>query len=136
MEKMRIPLFIMLLMWGVMAAPLTVGCRSSIPPADQFQVPAVGTLVPAHEVDTIKPVFSQDEGGILMINQTGAQVQVVVSSTIATIPAGSGFLFVLAPNTYQIYIYEQGKTPWTYTESTLGGKMRYVYLPLRGVPGT
>jgi hypothetical protein len=96
----------------------------------------VGTLVSDPNVEAVKPVLAQDESGIFMINQTGAQVQIVVSSTIATIPAGSSFLFVLPPDTYQFYIYEPGIAPWAYTEAALGGKLRYVYLPLRGVPGT
>jgi hypothetical protein len=133
---MRNFLLFTLLMCSVIVASLTAGCRPSIPPASQFQVPAVGTLVPDQQVEAVTPVLSQNESGVFMINQTGAQVQIVVSSTIATIPAGSSFLFVLPPDTYQFYIYEPGIAPWTHTEATLGGKLRYVYLPLRGVPGT
>ena len=96
----------------------------------------MGTLVPGEHEEAVTPAFSQGVSGVLMVNQTGAQVQVVVSATIATIPAGSSFLFVLPPNTYQFYIYEPGVAPWVHTETTLRGKMRYVYLPLRGVPGT
>jgi hypothetical protein len=123
------------LLLGIVFASLLTSCRSSIPPVSQFLSPAVGTLVPGQREEAIAPTLSQNESGVLMVNQTGAQVQIVVSSTIATIPAGSSFLFVLPPDTYQFYIYEPGQTPWAHNESALGGKLRYVYLPLRGVPG-
>jgi hypothetical protein len=130
---MSITLRVVQLLCGAALCLIVAGCsRDQIPPADQFQAPAIGTLLPEQHEESVRPDLAADVGGVLMINQTGVEVRVAVSSTIAAIPANSSFLFLLPPNIYQFYIYEPGMAPWSHSETVAGGKMRYVYLPVRG----
>jgi hypothetical protein len=115
----------------VIGLAVLAGCTSSIPPASQFQIPAVGTPMPGGHEEAVKPDLSLDTSGVLFVNQTGVRVQVVVSSTIATIPIGEDFLFILPPGTYQVYLYQPNLAPLIHTETTTGGKLRYVYLTPR-----
>ena len=55
-------------------------------------------------------------------------VNVVLSDTIATIPPTYGYLFVLAPGTYNFYVYESDNGPTVRTETIKPGKVRYVYI--------
>lgn len=112
---------------------ILAGCSSQssptrIPPVDQFTIPAVGMLMPPGPEEAVKPDLPSGSGGVLAINQTGVEVKVVVSNTLATIPAGNMFLFVLPPDTYQFFVYQPNAAPRLFVEQTQGGKMRYVYL--------
>jgi hypothetical protein len=118
------------------------GCTSygsrhvNIPSVDEFKVPAIGTLIPGKHEESISSTLSSEIGGILFVNQSGVEVKVAVSSTIATLPAGSNFLFILPPSTYQFYLYPAAAASWAYSDTVTASSIRYVYLPLGGVPGT
>ena len=117
---------------GLALSLLLIGCGGrQIPAASEFQIPAVGTLIPGQHEEAVQPTPGSDTGGVLMINQIGVEVQVAVSSTITAIPNGSSFFFVLPPATYDFYIYQPDKKPWAHTEVVTGGKIRYVYLSLQ-----
>jgi hypothetical protein len=129
------------IMWFVVFLLSISGCanygdrRMNIPLASEFKAPAIGTLIPGTHVESIHPTLAPEMGGILFVNQAGVEVKVAVSSTIATLPAGSNFLFMLPPGVYQFYVYPTAAASWPYSDTVMAGKMRYVYLPLGGVPG-
>ncbi len=113
----------------VMVLSIMMGCdNQKIPPASQFQIQAIGTLMPGGHDESVKPDFGPDTSGVLFVNQTGLNVQVAVSNTIATLPSGQDFLFILPPGTHQFYLYQPDLTPRVHTETTEAGKLRYVYL--------
>jgi hypothetical protein len=108
-----------------------VSCQSpqpSVPPASEFRIPAVGTPLPSGHEEALNPEIASGTSGVLFVNQTGLHVQVAVSDTIATIPVGEDFLFILPPDTYQFYLYQPDLAPRIHTETTTAGKVRYVYL--------
>lgn len=119
----------------ILAAALAIvtGCQArgpSIPPIENFTIPAVGTVVPPSAVaaPSVTPGFT----GMMFVNNLAAPASVVVSDTIAEIPAGHGFLMPLLPGAYQVYIYEQNSSPKTSMIDVAEKKVRYVYLvPLR-----
>jgi hypothetical protein len=104
------------------------GCTSSIPPASQFQIPAVGTPMPGGHEEAVRPDLPSGQSGALIINQTGFQIQVAVSNTIATLPSGQDFLFALPPGAYEFYIYEPDSAPRVQKETLESGKLRYLYI--------
>ena len=111
----------------VIGLAIFAGCISSIPPASQFQIPAVGTPMPGGHEEAVRPDLPPEVGGALFVNQTGYQLQVAVNNTIATIPISNDFLFILPPGTHDFYVYQPNVPPRLYTEKLEGGKMRYVY---------
>jgi hypothetical protein len=121
----------------VLAAALAVlaGCQPrspSIPPIENFTIPAVGTVVPLSEVDSpsVTPGFT----GMMFVNSSTAPASVVISNTIAEIPAGYGFLMPLLPNAYQVFIYEQNSPPKMSMIDVVEKKVRYVYLVSLSLP--
>jgi hypothetical protein len=115
----------------ILAAALAIvtGCQArgpSIPPIENFTIPAVGTAVPPSAVaaPSVTPGFT----GMMFVNSSTAPASVVVSDTIAEIPAGYGFLMPLQPGAYQVYIYEQNSPPKISTIDVVDKKVRYVYL--------
>ena len=110
---------------------LSISCSSTnnsivIPPEEKFTIPAVGTLIPVGG-GTHQLSIPHDVGGSLVVNNTEAEIRVVVSDTIATIKPTQGFLFILPPGTYQYYIYGLG-TSKIYVDQVQGNKVRYVYI--------
>lgn len=99
-----------------------------IPPMSQFSRPAIGTPIPpslsAAPIDKLPPGSS----GVAFYNQKGALVNVVLSDTVAVIAPTYGYLFVLAPGTYDFTIYESDNGPSVRTETIEPGKVRYVYI--------
>ncbi len=91
--------------------------------------------MPGGHEESISPDLPSDHSGVLFINQTPLSVQVAVSNTIATLPTGQDFLFMLPPGSYQFYIYEPDSAPRIQTETLEGGKLRYLYLT-RITPGS
>ncbi len=53
---------------------------------------------------------------------------VALSDTISIISPTYGFLFVLAPGTYNFYVYENDGGASLSTEKVEPGKVRYVYV--------
>jgi hypothetical protein len=106
-------------------------CQNSsprIPPVSEFQVQAIGTLMPGGHEEAVRPDFAPGTGGALFINQTSLTVQVAVSATLATLPIGQNFLFVLPPGSYQFYLYQPDLPPRLYSEAVADGQLRYIYL--------
>ncbi len=99
-----------------------------MPAASSFIVPAVGTLMQGGHEEAVQPVLLPNQSGALVINQTGLQIQVAVSNTIAELPIGQDFLFVLPPSTYEFYIYEPNRSPYIHQETLESGKLRYLYI--------
>jgi len=118
----------------VIGLVILAGCTSPIPPASQFQIPAMGTPMPGGHEEAVRPDLPSGQSGALIINQTGFQIQVVVSNTIATLPIGQDFLFALPPGAYEFYIYEPDSVPRVHKETLESGKLRYLYIT-RIVPG-
>ena len=98
-----------------------------IPPASQFTIPAVG--LPVNDA-TLAQSFKlpPGNGGLWFFNQTGNDVQVVISNTIATLGITKGFLFILPPQPYELYIYGLSDRPLARSEQVEAGKTHYVYL--------
>jgi hypothetical protein len=119
----------------VIGLAILAGCTSSIAPASQFQIPAVGTLMPGGHEEAVGPDLPSGQSGALIINQTGFQIQVAVSYTIATLPIGQDFLFALPPGAYEFYIYEPNSAPRVHKETLESGKLRYLYIT-RITPGS
>lgn len=113
---------------GLVLSLLLTGCARQIPPADQFQVPAIGLPVPAGFEGSFAPELPPGQSGALIINQTGLSIQVAVSSTIATLPANQSFFFSLPSGTYEFFIYEPDSAPRSHTEKLEDGKLRYLYI--------
>jgi hypothetical protein len=113
--------------WLLLAACLAA-CQPALPPAEQFQTPAVGTPVPPGMTTLPIALPALDASGVMFVNQTGATVQVVVSDTITAIESSFGFLFILPAGTHEFYIYEAGSDPWAHSETIEAGKVRYVHL--------
>ena len=115
-------------------APTTLPVFSSplnadkIPPKEQFTIPATGTLLPPGTSFAQTINLPSGSSGVLFINKTGNLVSVAVSNTLATIPVGQIYLFVLPPNKYEFYLYGVAATPLTHVEQTEAEKVRYVYL--------
>ncbi len=109
-------------------------CTPPIPRPDQITVPAVGTLMPGGQEEGVQPNLPPEQGGALFINQTGLNLQVVVSGTIALIPPGQDFLFALPPGIYEFYVYQPDIAPRILKETLGSGKLRYLYIA-RIVPG-
>lgn len=106
------------------------GCSPAgnpLPPVESFQTPAVGMSVPADQ-QTAQIALPLGSSGVLFVNQTDQSVQVVVSGTLAVIPAAQGFLFVLPSGAHDFYIYEPNAEPRVHSEQTEANKVRYVYL--------
>jgi hypothetical protein len=113
---------------GIAVTLWLTACSKSAPPASQFQIPALGTLMPGGHEEAVRPELSVGQSGALIINQTGFSVQVAVSNTIATVGIGQDFLFALPPGTYDFYIYEHDSVPRVHTERLEDGKLRYLYI--------
>jgi hypothetical protein len=116
---------------SLFALMFLASCQSpqpSVPPASEFRIPAVGTPLPGGHEEALNPDIASSTSGVLFVNQTGLRMQVAVSDTIATIPLGEDFLFILPPGTYQFYLYQPDLAPRIHTETTTAGKVRYVYL--------
>jgi len=107
---------------------ILVSCTSPIPPADKFQIPAIGTPMPSGHEEAVRPDLPSGQSGALIINQTGLRIQVAVSNTIATLPIGQDFLFALPPGAYEFYIYEPDSVPRVHKETLESGKLRYLYI--------
>ena len=117
----------------IIIAGLLLACTPSLPAASDFTVPAIGTPIPGGHEESVSFDLAADQSGALMINQTGHRIQVAISNTITSLGVGEDFLFVLAPGTYQFYIYRSDSTPYVHTEKLEAGKLRYLYLtPLLG----
>jgi hypothetical protein len=108
-------------------------CAARIPSQSDFTVPAIGTLMPGGHEEAVSLDLAANQSGALVINQTGFRIQVAVSNTITSMAIGEDFLFMLAPGTYQFFIYRPDSVPYVHTETLDGGKLRYLYLtPLLG----
>ncbi len=117
-------------MWSfAMVAVVSAACNSqpSIPPLSQFTRPAVGTPIPPKMIAAPLPV-PPDGGGVAFYNQKGALIHVVLSDSISIISPTYGFLFPLAPGTYNFYVYESDAGASLQTEKVEQGKVRYVYI--------
>jgi hypothetical protein len=115
----------------LIALLVLAGCQNSaprIPPASQFQIPAVGTSILGGYEETIQPELPSGQSGALFINQTGFPLQVAVSNTITTLPIGQGFLFMLPAGSYEFYIYGPDNAPRVHAEKLEDGKLRYLYI--------
>ncbi len=84
--------------------------------------------MPGGHEESFSPHLSPDQSGALVSNKTGLSIQVAVSHTIATLPVGEDFLFMLPPGPYEFYIYEPDSTPRIHTETLESGKVRYLYI--------
>jgi hypothetical protein len=126
-SRMKRSLYIAVVIW-------LASCSRAVPPASQFQVPALGTPMPGGQEEAVRPDLPPDQSGALIINQTGLQIQVAVSGTIVTLPIGQDFLFILPPSAYEFYIYEPDSTSYIQKETLEGGKLRYVYITHVGPP--
>jgi len=112
---------------ALLLAACSGGVGSRLPSADEIVIPAIGTPIPAgRESGPID--LSSDVSGVLLVNRTNTVVRVVVSNTLAIVPAAESFLFVLPAGVYPFYIYDLAPTPQLYSEQTELGKVRYVYL--------
>ncbi len=114
---------------GILVVSLA-GCSPAgnpLPPVEQFQTPAAGMPVPADQ-QAAQIALPLGSSGVLFVNQTNTPVQVVVSGTLAVIPAAQGFLFVLPSGAHDFYIYEPNAAPRVHSERTEADKVRYVYL--------
>jgi len=111
------------------------GCGSRVPAANEFKLPAIGTPMPGGHEESVRPDLPPDQSGALVINQTGLSIQVAVSNTLATLPIGQDFLFVLPPAAYEFYIYEPNNAPRVHKETLESGKLRYIYLTHIAPPG-
>ena len=124
-------------------ATCLVGCKSSppqlglsevgtdegtpIPPADQFRVPAVG--IPVQDTSKEPDVkLPPETGGVIFFNSMGNPIQIVISGTVASIPSGQGFLFILPPQRHKFYIYGMFDRPIVKTIQAEMGKFSYNYL--------
>jgi hypothetical protein len=99
-----------------------------IPAMEQFTRPAEGTLLPPGTSYAQTLNLPSGSSGVLFVNKTGALVHVAISDTLATIPVGQVYLFVLSPGRYEFYIYGIADTPLAHIEQTEAEKVRYVYL--------
>jgi hypothetical protein len=97
------------------------------PPIEQFSKPAVGTPIPPNQ-DTAPVKLPTGASGVMVVNNKPVPLQVVVSDTIATIMPTQGFLFILPPSTYQIYLYDSSGPIGNRVERTEADKVRYVYI--------
>jgi hypothetical protein len=126
-------MFIKRVLFYVVIAGLLLACAPSLPAASDFTTPAVGTPIPGGHEESVSFDLAADQSGALVINQTGHRIQVAVSNTITSLGIGEDFLFVLAPDTYQFYIYRSDSAPYVHSEKLEAGKLRYLYLtPLLG----
>jgi hypothetical protein len=120
----------------ILFARVTIGVLPSIqpdqsfkpiPPISQFTLPARG--IPINDAQQVSGIsLPSGNGGLWFVNQTGNTVQVVVSDTIATLGVAKGFLFIVPPQTYDLYIYGLSDRPVTKSERVEEGKTRYIYL--------
>jgi hypothetical protein len=99
-----------------------------IPPMAQFTRPAEGTLLPPGTSYAQTLGLPSGSSGVLFVNKTGALIHVALSDTLATIPVGQIYLFVLSPGRYEFYLYGIADTPLAHVEQTEAEKVRYVYL--------
>jgi len=53
---------------------------------------------------------------------------VVINNTITTLDITKGFLFILPPQTYELYVYGLSDRPVARSEQVEAGKTRYFYL--------
>ena len=98
-----------------------------IPPATRFTIPATG--IPIHDAAQVQSIsLLPSNGGLWFFNQTGNNVQVVISNTITTLGIMKGFLFILPPQTYEFYVYGLSDRPVARSDQVEAGKMRYIYL--------
>lgn len=103
-------------------------CTPRIPAASEFTVQAVGTLMPGGHEEAVKADLAADQSGVLFVNQTGYNIQVAVNGSIATLPIGQDFLFVLPAGQHTFYIYEPDSAPRAHAETLAAGKLRYLYI--------
>jgi hypothetical protein len=120
---------------AVLASCNAPGPSVGIPPASQFQIPAVGTPMPGGHEEAVQSNLVSTQSGALIINQTALRIQVAVSNTIATLPAGQDFLFMLPPGVYEFYIYQPDIAPRVFKETLESGKLRYLYITRIGPGG-
>jgi hypothetical protein len=94
----------------------------------KFTSLAVGTVVPNGEEARLAPL-PVGMGGALLVNRSENPIRVVISDTLATIPSGQGFLFILPPATYDVQVFKTDTDgPLRREESVSEGKTRYVYI--------
>jgi hypothetical protein len=110
------------------AATKSARTLQPIPPVSQFKMQAVGTLLPPGTSYAQTLNLPAGSSGVLFINKTGRPVSVAVTDTIATIPVGQIYLFVLPPDRYEFYLYGVADVPISQIEQTEFEKTRYVYL--------
>jgi hypothetical protein len=125
----RILLFIVVT-FGVIGVMALTGCAvqpSINPPVEQFSIQAVGTPIPTGQ-DAVPVNLPAGTSGVMIVNNKPVALQVVVSNTIATIMPAQGFLFILPPSTYQIYLYDPSGPIGSRVERTDSGKVRYMYI--------
>jgi hypothetical protein len=108
---------------GVLTSPV-----KPLPPASQFTAPAEGTLLPPGTKYNQTLDMPAGSSGALFINKTSSPVEVAVRGTIADIPAGQIYLFVLDPGDYEFYIYGLSDVPVSQVEHLEYEKVRYLYL--------
>lgn len=113
---------------GPPLANVSVSPLKPIPPASQFKVQAVGTLLPPGTSYAQTLNLPAGSSGVLFINKTGQPVSVVLTDTIASIPIGQIYLFVLPPDRYEFYLYGVADVPLSQIEQTEFEKVQYVYL--------
>ena len=99
-----------------------------IPPKESFTIQAEGTLLPPGTSYAQTLNLPAGSSGALFINKIGSTVNVVLSNTIATIPIGQIYLFVLPPGEHEFYIYGLTDQPLTRIERTEAEKVQYIYL--------
>lgn len=119
-------LICLLLMGLIPALAACAPSTPSIPPADQFTQPAIGTPI-ARITDEVFTVPS-DSGGVAIYNQQVTPIRVAIDNTITTITPTQGFLFVVSPGSHDFYVYETNGPASIRSEQVEAGKIRYVYL--------
>jgi hypothetical protein len=108
---------------GALTSPI-----KPLPPASQFTLPAEGTLLPPGTKYNQTLEVPAGRSGALFINKTSRLVEVAVRGTIADIPVGQIYLFILDPGDYEFYIYGLADVPVSQVEHLESEKVRYLYL--------
>ena len=115
---------------GMLGLIILAGCAAQPipnPPVEQFSKPAVGTPIPAGK-DAAPVNLPAGASGVMVVNNKPISIRVAVSDTIATISPTEGYLFILPPATYQLFLYDLNGPIGNQVEQTEAGKVRYVYV--------